>query len=471
MKSGLKFYAIIVGILIWITNPAAEDLPSGYEFIDSLIKSQKYDMADEKLNELLKTNPDNPDALMFKGILIFYRDAISPDEKEAWQGIDSIYEPDFKANSFENSSISPETAAKISGYFNKALKIDPSRMNIQLGLCYAYSKAGMKEELISRLPELKKYSTPADKMQYNMSEYARILARQKTVMDGIDVFNEIIKLYPEDGNIVNDMGVLYFENGMLDESMKYFHQAEKTGNLDRNTLENLMLVYSLTGDFKKVEIMSQLLSSADKNNLNVVYEALHQRLQGDPDWIETLKKFHSRGNDKDDVNLFVSALRKSASQGTFEKMISTAHYNLPAPLLVLNYEWAIKRFPDQFDTLFNYAEFLNFYRHYPKAVEIFKKIIDQNMTLNGDEKEKFNFYYAWALYSSGKKLQAQQYWKKLLSSDDFYRKSAASFFLGRYYYEKKDYTMAKKYLSYSKDSPDKSKYAEFSLNIFNKIKK
>ncbi|MDH4263152.1 MAG: tetratricopeptide repeat protein [Spirochaetia bacterium] len=469
MIQKLKIAALL--FFIYSSSVFTNETNSQFEYIDTLIKNQKYDIANTKLDDLLLKNPNDSDALMYKGVLIFYSESVNQTQIGVWQNIDSIYEPEYKEDAVENSVITPETANKISTYFLKAIKVDPAKMNVQLALCYAYAKAGMKSELISRLPDLKKYSSEKDKMQYNMAEYARILARQKSVEDGIDVYKEIIKLYPEDGNILNDIGVLYYEHGFIDNSMEYFNKAQTAGNLDKNTLENLLLIYSLTGEYNKLLSTAKILSSQEKDRNDVIYQALEQRLENKSEWVKTISYYVNQDDSKSNIDSFVNTLQKSMLTDNYSKFLETTRYNVPAPMLALNYEWALKNYPDKFVNLFNYAEFLTYYHHYSKAIEIYKSILLQNIVMDDEQKEEFNFYYAWALHKSGQDLQSQQYWKKLINSKNFYKKSAASYFLGKYYFEKKDFSSARKYFSFVKDNPEKSKYAEFCLGMFNQMAK
>jgi hypothetical protein len=471
MKMLQKIKITILMVFISFSRVFGVETNAEYDYIDTLIKNQKYDIADKKVDELLDKNPENPDALMYKGILIFYSESRSSTVVGVWQNIDSIYEPEYKEDAVENSIITPETASKISGFFLKAIKTDPAKMSVQLALCYAYAKAGMKPELIARLPDLKKYATAKDNMQYNMAEYARIIAKQKTIEDGIDVYKEISRLYPEDGNIINDMGVLYYENGYIDNSLEFFRRAEATGNLDKNTLENLLLVYSLTGDYDQMLKTAKTLSIKEKDGSDIIYQALEQRLQNKSEWLKTISNYVNHNDAKKDIGFFVNSLQKTMLTSNYSKFIESTRYNVPAPMLALNYEWALKNYPDRFLNLFNYAEFLTYYHHYSKAIEIYKSILTQNIAMNDSQKDEFNFYYAWALHKSGQGLQSLQYWKKLVNSENFYRKSAASYFLGKYFFEKKDFLQARKYFSFVKDKPDKSKYAEFCLGLFNLTEK
>jgi len=459
----------ITGLLFFICTSYlwGFDQNPEFEYIDTLIKNQKYEIASQKIGEILSKSPENPDALMYKGVLIFYSESISSIKKGIWQNIDSIYEPNFRENDLENAIISKETANKISAIFLKALEKEPGKMNVQLALCYVYAKAGMKSELISRFPELKKFSTAQDKMQYNMAEYARIISKQKSIDEAIEVYREINKLYPEDGNIYNDMGLLFYENGNLENSLELFRKAQETGNLDKSTLENLLLVYSLTGDYDKLQKTANILSAEEKDKTDIIYQALLQRIQNKPDWYNTLTRYSNPNNSKKEINSFVNALQKSLVTNNYNNFIETTRYNVPAPMLALNYEWALRNYPDKFINLYNYADFLTYYHHYSRAIEIYKNILNQKLPTNKNQDEEFSFSYAWALYKSGRNLQSLQHWKKLVNSSNFYKKSAASYFLGKYFLEKKDFAQANKYFSLVKDKPDASKYALFCLGLYN----
>lgn len=446
---------------------SADDNNVQFQYIDSLIKNQKYDLANEKLDNLLKQNPDNVDALMLKGILIFSQDSLNVKLNSPWKSMDSIYDPNPEEESIESAHITKETAMKVSSYFLKALKVDPARMNVQYGLCFALAKGGLTDDLIARFPELKKYAKPEDYAQFSMSEYAKIIARHASVNEAMRVFDEIVKLYPDDGNVLSEIAIMYFENGQLNQSMKYVYLAEKKGHLDKSMLASFMLLHSIKGEYNATIKNASILSKLDHNQDKLLYRALKKRLDNKPGWEKILQKYLAHTKGKTDLSFFASSVLKLSESDRLEDFLDSFQFRIPAPLLVLNYEWGLKKYPNQFKLILEYADFLTYYYSYEKAIQLYRKIVDQKLIKNSAQEEDFNFYYAWALHRSGQVLKAQQYWKRLLDSSSFYKKSAASYFLGSYFFHKKDYPEARKYFSLVKDYPDKSKYAGFCQTMFN----
>lgn len=441
-----------------------------YDFIDTLIKNQKYKLAGDKLDEILKEDPKNPEALMFKGVILFYNESVSLKKNGQWKAIESIYEPEFVESDLANTTITKETAKKISDYFLHALEGNPEHMNVQLALCYAYAKAGMYKELISRFPYLKKYSLENDNMQQNMIEYGLIVARYHSFDSGLEVLKKIQELYPDDSNVLSEIALLYFQNGHINKSLDVLYKLEDNTGLTKEAIEKLLLVYSTTGEYSRVLKIAG--KTANEMEDGMVYKALEERLENNLAWSETLRSYLGQKNDpNNDVENFAVILRKSARKKTLEKHIESTQYNLPAPMLAMNHEWGSMEYPREFDTLFNYADFLAYYGYYNKALSLFKKIIEQKILMREDQKEDLYFHYAWALHKSGQTLKAHQYWKPLIESQDFYKKSAASYFMGKYFYDKKDYDIAKKYFSFVKDNPGKSKYADFCLSMYNEIER
>lgn len=386
---------------------------------------------------------------------------------------ESIYDSSIGFLGEGSSLVAPEVAKKVAVYFKRALSRSPERMDIQLGLCWVYANAGLKNELVARFPELKKHSGDKEGLQYNMGDYARIILENYSFDDGIFVYRAITKLYPRDGNIINDMAALYFQQGDLDTALKYFTQAASMSQRDEMTLANLVLINAVVGNYDKSVQYQKQVSEMKKDDTYLLYRALYQRLTGDPGWQEELKVFINNNQDKENSKPYTDMARSLlpvSGQYGYKQYESSVNHKVETHFDIVNFDWATKQFPDKFGPTFDLADMYTFYQNYRKAIPLYERIEKENLTRTRDEREKLDFYHAWALYRAGSVDEANRRWLRLLDAEDFYRKSAACYFLGNYHYQRKEYEKASDYFKRVKDDASKSKYANFANNLYGQIR-
>jgi len=465
IRFGLLGSALLIGHTTWAETSEFTD-------VVSLIKNQKYDEAELQVDAVLKTEPKNVNALMYKGNILYYRGSNTGSIQLHGNADESIYDSSIGYIGEGSSLISPDVARDVAVYFKRALSQAPERMDIQMGLCWVYANAGLKDELAARFPELKRHSGNRPGLQYNMGDYARIIVDNYQYDDGIAVYQVITKLYPDDGNIVNDIAAMYFKKGDLDTALKYFSQAARMSSRDEKTIGNLALIYAISGDYTKSLQYQKQASTLNKDHTDVLYRALYKRLSKDPGWVGDVKVFlkKNQGNEEyKDYSMFAETLLPVEGKYIFQQYEISKGHKVTSHFDIINYEWAAREYPDQYGALFDLAELLTYYRNYRKAVPIYERIQEKSLAKTIEEREKLNFYYAWVLYSTGRIDEANSRWKQLLESEDFYRKSAASYFLGNYHYQRKERKQAGEYFKLVKDQASKSKYANFSNNLYKQI--
>lgn len=438
----------------------------------SLIKERKLDEAERRIDLVLSKEPTNVDALMYKGNILYYRGSNAGGIQLYGNEDESIYDHSMGHIGEGSSRVSPEAARQIAGYFKRALAQAPERMDIQLGLCWVYANAGMRKELIERFPALKKYGDKPG-LQYNMGDYARIIADDHSFEDGMAVYREIARLYPQDGNIVNDMAAMYFKRGDLEAAMKYFTQASRMSS-DEATLENLVLIYAVVGDYAKSARYLRQRSKLSQDMNYLLYDALKDRLAGASGWERDARKFidKTRGDEKYKAyTAFAESLLPVSGAYSFSEFEKSKDHGVPTYFQIINYEWAAKRFPSEFGGVFALADVMTYYHNYKKALPFFARIEAAGLAKDNEEREALDFLYAWALYKTGRAEEANVRWKRLLDSKNFYRQSAASYFLGNYHYRRNDLEQAAAYFKRVKDEASKSKYANYSSNLYETIGK
>lgn len=437
------------------------------------IKDSKLDQAEQMIDHILKTEPNNVDALMYKGNVLYYKGSNSGAVQLYGNEEESIYDSSIGFIGEGSSLVAAEVAKQVAIYFKRALQQAPQRMDIQMGLCWVYANAGLKDELIERFPHLQKNNTQREGLQYNMGDYARIIVNEYSLEDGMAVYQAITALYPDDGNLLSDIGAVYFQRGDLDSALKYITKAASMSQRDEMTLANLVLIYAVAGDYEKSLYYQELVSEMTGNDKHLLYRALQQRLANTSGWQEHANAFIARHPDDDKSKPYKqmaqNLLPKNGSYSYDQYKASSGH-KVETHFDLLNTEWAVKTFPDKFEPIFELADLLTYYHNYDKALPLYKRIEQQRLAKTQEERDKLNFYYAWALYSTDKIDKARQHWELLLNADNFYHKSAAHYFLGNYHYQRKEFKKAANYFKPVKDNASKSKYANFASNMYRRIK-
>lgn len=443
-----------------------------FSAVEASIKDSELDKAEVLVDAILKKEPDNVNALMYKGNILFFSGSNAGKIQLYGNEDESIYDTSIGEIGEGSSLTSPEVAKNVAVYFKHALDKAPQRMDIQLGLCWTYANAGMKDELIARFPVLRKYNGNQPDLQYKMGDYARVIADNYSFDDGIAVYREIARLYSDDGNIINDIGAMYMKKGDLDTALKYFKQAASKKNRDDATLANLAVVSAMAGDYDRSAQAQQMLSAFKKDTTYPLYDALNKRLKKKPGWQEEVKAFIQQNKGKKDYKdyvAFADTLLPAAGRSSFEQYKEGAAKDVPSHFHVISDEWAAQEFPEQFEAVFALADEMTYFHNYRKALALFDRIEKAKLAKTQEEVEKVSLLRAWALYQTGQADAANERWKTLLNSKDFYRKSAASYFLGNFYYRKKDYKEAAAYFKRVKDDASKSKYANYSSNLYDAI--
>ncbi len=460
----------VAAALVW-NNCAAET--TDFSAVEASIKDRDLDKAEALVDVLLKKEPNNVNALMYKGNILYFKGSNVGAIQLYGNDDESIYNSDIGEIGEGSALTTPEVAKNVAVYFKRALDKAPQRMDIQLGLCWTYANAGMKDELIARFSALRKYGGNKPNLQYNMGDYARIIVDNYSFDDGIAVYREIARLYPDDGNIISDIGAMYLrKKGDLDTALKYFKQAAGMKNRDDATLANLALVAAVSGDYDQAAKAQQMLSMFKKDATYHLFDALNKRLKKQAGWQDDVQAFikQNRGNkDYEAYVEFAGTLTPVAGKSSLAQYKAGVAKDVPSHFHVINDEWAAQEFPDQFDGVFPLADTLTVHKNYRKALVIFDRIDKAKLAQGQDQIERVNLLHAWALYRAGRPEAANERWKTLLDSKDFYRKSAASYFLGNYHYKKKEYKEAAGYFKRVKDDASKSKYANYSSNLYDAI--
>jgi len=101
----------------------------------------------------------------------------------------------------------------------------------------------------------------------------------------LSIYNELVKENPDDADIINRVGVLYYRRGTKEDAEKaisYYNKAIELSPSESIFYENLALAYEITGDNEKVvEAYEKSIEKSPHNDdahnsLGVLYYRTHQ---------------------------------------------------------------------------------------------------------------------------------------------------------------------------------------------------
>lgn len=439
--------------------------------VGDLIQKGKITEARAAVEKYLKKDPDDIDAIMMKGNVILNEYlggkgviTIAANENE------SIYDKSIGFISEPVYVVPVEVAEKVAKLWRRCLELDVSRDDIHKGLCYIYSMALMKRELLAHLPRMKAALPGITELYYNMGDYARMFEERDRLDDCLAIYKAILDLYPDVAGLFSDVAGIHFRYGKMDKAKEYMSLAMRKSNPDAMTFENAVLIFTVAGDYKKATEAYKGLSKINGNSDWLLYEALVEYSDGQAGWKGTMKAYLKGNGTNGEGKSFVEFLLSDRNKGDYagyEKSIELAQTSVYQMLL---HKKGMSSFGERFEPRFRYAEMMTFYKNYDEAVKNFKVILSRNAKLKPDEKQQLNFYYAWALEDSGRREDAARIWQDFLNSKNFYEKSVAAYFLGKKSLDRGDKQEALKYFRLVSDKASDSKYATMCWNRMNWLK-
>jgi len=435
------------------------------EEIKPLLKPETIDEAEKKVNGFLQKDPNNVDALMMKGNIIYYQYTFKqPDISLAANPNESIYDNSIGFMSEPILILPKETADQITEMWLKAVSINKKREDIHLGICHIYSISLQTDKLINYLPVLKDNTEINSYTPYNFADYARNLEDRGKFDDAIKVYLKISELFPRNGGLLSDIAGEYFSNGDLAKAKEYADAALTKPDVDAMTYGNAFFIYAVLEDYPAALKMIRKKSEEMKNDDYLFYQGLVELNEG-KEWKLTLKKYsETKSNDTAALNLTRLLLSETfdSSIETYKELIQTKLNDAYRILIHAYY----KNHTKEFLPAFNYAEAMTYNHRYRDAIKTFQEI--ETDKLSDSEKQDIYFYLAWAYYKNGNLTEANQNWDKLINSDNFLYKSAACYFIGKYYLDNKNREKANEYFSLVSDKASESKYATYCWNLLKK---
>jgi tetratricopeptide (TPR) repeat protein len=88
---------------------------------------------------------------------------------------------------------------------------------------------------------------------YSALNQSSVLINKNDLSNALSLLKEIELLYPENADILNDLGIVYTKQKQLPEAAKYFKMAYHNNPKHPEAKNNLMMVYQQMGDLKSLE--------------------------------------------------------------------------------------------------------------------------------------------------------------------------------------------------------------------------
>lgn len=424
--------------------------------IGELLNRGDVKQADIVIDKYLKENPESIDALVAKGNVILHSQYLQNKIKLYKKRNDSVFDDQIPSEMDGASFIlSRETALEVARYWEKALTLDTTSMDMYKGLCLLYSSSLMKNELVNTLIKMKT-AYPEEDLKFIMGEYAQEFYRRGEIENTYAVYQEILKMFPEDSGIYCDLAAVYSMEGNLVEAQKYVDLAVTKKNPDQLLYENYFIISLLNEEYIKAVAA---LKGIQGDNLWQFYAGLNQYYNDDANWKKTLLEYKS-ANPQTAESKIASYLLSDDNYDdliSYQKSLQGGKYVCYLPLG----KRAVKKFPDKSIPYINYGVVQSYYKNYLLAEKIFKEVVTRKIVLSPMEASEFNFYYAWTLQMLNKKSEANVYWESLLKENDLFKQSAAAYFLGMYYQKNGDKKKSLQYFQQGAGLSEETKFKYF----------
>ncbi|MDF1524964.1 MAG: hypothetical protein P1S59_01670 [bacterium] len=433
-----------------------------------LIGQKDFEGARERIEKYLAKDPDHIDALMMKGNVILneYVQSLA-DVSVVSNSSESIYDNSIGMMAYPREKmVLPEgITRKVAELWLRCLVLDGTREDIHKGLCTIYARALMLDDLIGHISVMK--AALAEKnLMYTMGSYARQVNERGGFGPATKVYQAIQDLYPGHAGVISDRAAMHFRFGDVETGARLIRAALVQGAGDEMILGNGVSMLTIVEDYEgALGAFRELEKVTGDNREWLLYRSLYRQYMGEKSW-------------KDDLDQFKNARQEAGSSSLEQYMVSIGQLEkfeqfeeaMEKPgqtwSTLLLHRIAMKKFPDRYEPVLSYANFLSYHRNYPRAIELYRSLFEGALQgkLSKEETESAEFIYAWALYDNGLQKEADQHWQMLLGSELFYIKSAAAYFHGKYLRSIGNLKEAYRVFNLVSARASESKYAALCLN-------
>lgn len=438
------------------------DLFSQKEIIETatqFILDKKYDVANQYLDSVLKSDKKNVDALMMKGNVLLNKEwAEEPSVEISGNDDEDIYSSSVGSMGSTPKIVSQQTAKEVASLWKQCLKIDNTRIDIHKGLCTLYAMALMKEELIKQLAALTKIEKGDDESAYALAEYARQLKERGRFNDAMEAYKFIASKFPSLAGIRCDIASEYFYNGQLTIALQWLDSALSKTAIDETTYLNASFIYSELAYFDDAQKTLDRYSQQYGTKMGDFYRGLRLFSEMDKRYAAILQNFVEAVDSNayyDEVRLS-NILLQFADLFTIENYRQLAGSKLPEYYRVFIYQRGLKQFADSCETHIDYGAFNNLIKNYSAAVQFLEE--GERCNMDENDTDFWRMQYGYAFYMTGQNEKALQVFQPLMNSANAYRKHTAQYFTAKIFIKQKRKDEAAQLLTIILNSGANTKY-------------
>ena len=434
--------------------------------LDKLIAEGMLTAAEAKVDSALMINPGNVDALYYKGNIQYYKYGSYADlMKTGGTPDESVYTSDYIYIGQYKEILPKPIADTCAFFFSNALKVDPTRDDIRLALGYIYAISLQDNKLIDLLPSMTKVPAINDN---SIRDYAYNFLDRGAYQQGMNVYEKISTLYPDNGNLLCDMAVEYYIIGDIQKAINIAKKCYTMPNLDTITYSNAFFLFSVAEQHEEAIACIQIWSDMIKNKTSLLYKGLYELLSNQSTAKKTINDYVQTELQASSEKDFAIYLLNNDLQINADKLDTIYYFGLTDAFSMLIYHHFYNKYPDAFLPGYNYAESLTYNKRYTDAAQVFSKI--NIAATSGHDIDEYHFYYAWALHQTGDYETANLHWLEAAKSTIPYIQGGANYFLGKYYYNKSDFVNARKYFLSGANASSESKYSAYCSDFLSILK-
>jgi hypothetical protein len=469
----MKKWLGIVMTLVWLAVGAPRchaAPPEAVAMIGDLIKAGRYELAQQQIGWCLSNEPNDVDILMMQGNLILNK-RLSPTVAAYTFMNESIYQ---KTNGYDQPAplLIPQSVANaVAESWRKCLELDPERTDIREGLAYLYAQAVMTPELLALLPDLKADAAQSEEMQCFCCSLAGMLAERNALTEALEVYQTLLKLYPDQASIYAELAATLLQYGELTQAQQALLQGAALPGAATEQLYRTAFKFETTvGNYQQALGALQALAKLTHKRDWQFYQGLLLYYQDKPQWSRELRAFLTTASDLTDKNNRELArfLLSRANRHDYDSYLKSLAFKVDRAFLLLLHRRAMARFPAEVEPVLNYAEFLNRHHNYVETLHILSPW-EARPLKKPDLIAKLQLQLAWALQNTTEPIKANPYWLKLFNAKDFFIKSAAIYFYGKNLLASGNRTEAAKFFKMMAPEAAQSKYAFYCERLLQQL--
>ena len=152
--------------------------------------------------------------------------------------------------------------------------------------------------------------------------------QERKFCEALNIFNNLIKLNPNDGDLLFTLGNIYYSLNDLNMSSLYFERSLKIFPKSQIIMNNYGLTLQSLGQFSKAKELFKNLIILNPNNIKAYYRLFRMNLENfEKDYLDKVKLLETSSNleDKGLISFIISKFEKNKNIKNEIKFLNYAH--------------------------------------------------------------------------------------------------------------------------------------------------